>query len=97
MLPLPNHVMLNHLYQRDYDGNDDLKDVMILGTTVRYRDKFVTTVFYRPKPKTRKRGDEGDEEEGGISVGSETPLFSSDGQEKEDILILEDKSEDETK
>lgn len=51
VLPLPNHVMLNHLYSRDYDGNDEMKDVMILGTTARYRDKFITTVFYRPKPK----------------------------------------------
>lgn len=42
-LPEPNHVMLNHLYALS------IKDhVMVLGTTHRYKKKFVTTVLYKP-------------------------------------------------
>eukprot|EP00127_Corallochytrium_limacisporum_P000434 Clim_evm10s12 gene=Clim_evmTU10s12 len=43
LLPVPNHVMLNHLYALSVkDG------VMVLGVTHRYRKKYVTTVFYKP-------------------------------------------------
>lgn len=42
-LPVPNHVMLNHLYALSIrDG------VLVLGATHRYREKYVTTVLFRP-------------------------------------------------
>ncbi|CAF2034405.1 unnamed protein product [Rotaria magnacalcarata] len=43
LLPEPNHVMLKHLYALSIrDG------VMVLSTTARYKQKFVTTCFYKP-------------------------------------------------
>eukprot|EP00048_Salpingoeca_helianthica_P007245 m.108167 g.108167 ORF g.108167 m.108167 type:complete len:211 (+) comp14271_c0_seq2:81-713(+) len=42
-LPLPNHVMLNHLYALAVKDN-----VIVLGATHRYRQKYVTTVLYKP-------------------------------------------------
>ncbi|KAI8329303.1 hypothetical protein BC941DRAFT_518804 [Chlamydoabsidia padenii] len=43
VLPVPNHVTLNHLYACS------IKDhVMALSTTTRYRKKYVTTMYYRP-------------------------------------------------
>ncbi|KAI8061114.1 hypothetical protein BC940DRAFT_137384 [Gongronella butleri] len=43
VLPVPNHVTLNHLYACS------IKDqVMALATTTRYRKKYVTTMYYRP-------------------------------------------------
>jgi len=44
LLPLPHHVMLNHLYsmKRQEDGT------MIIGITQRYHSKFITTVYYKP-------------------------------------------------
>jgi len=66
VLPIPNHVVLNHLYTLSIrDG------VMALGTTSRYRKKYVTTLYYKPiefpwifkankkkkkKKKTKKKG-----------------------------------------
>ncbi len=44
LLPLPHHVMLNHLYinkSREKDG------IYIHGVTCRYRTKYVTTVLYK--------------------------------------------------
>ena len=42
-LPNPNHVTLNHLYAQSVrDG------IMALGITSRYREKFITTIVYRP-------------------------------------------------
>lgn len=49
VLPLPNHVMLNHLYFRKHE-DDHKRDILILGTTQRYKEKFVTTVFYKAAP-----------------------------------------------
>jgi Glycogen recognition site of AMP-activated protein kinase/5'-AMP-activated protein kinase beta subunit, interaction domain len=48
MLPLPHHVMLDHLYlmRRDTIASD--QDMAILGATHRYKAKFVSTVFYKP-------------------------------------------------
>jgi 5'-AMP-activated protein kinase regulatory beta subunit len=43
LLPLPHHVMLNHLYILP-----KAEDITILGVTHRYRTKFVTTVLYKP-------------------------------------------------
>ncbi|KAL6043167.1 galactose metabolism-related protein [Balamuthia mandrillaris] len=58
VLPLPHHVMLNHLYFKEYDSEDeDMDDACVVGTTYRYRQKFVTTVFYRPatlRPRAAK-------------------------------------------
>ncbi|CAG8503371.1 7555_t:CDS:2, partial [Cetraspora pellucida] len=43
VLPVPNHVVLNHLYACSIrDG------VMAVATTARYRKKYVTIVFYKP-------------------------------------------------
>mmetsp|Transcript_1444 Transcript_1444/g.1912 ORF Transcript_1444/g.1912 Transcript_1444/m.1912 type:complete len:288 (-) Transcript_1444:80-943(-) len=44
LLPLPHHVMLNHLYSLPRDQDE----VVILGVTQRYRSKFITTVLYKP-------------------------------------------------
>ena len=43
LLPKPCHTLLNHLYAESIKD-----DVMTLSTTQRYREKYVTTVFYRP-------------------------------------------------
>lgn len=43
LLPEPNHVMLKHLYALSIrDG------VMVLSSTYRFKQKFVTTCFYKP-------------------------------------------------
>lgn len=43
ILQEPTHVTLNHLYTRS------IKDgVLVLGTTHRYRKKYITTLLYRP-------------------------------------------------
>lgn len=43
LLPEPNHVMLKHLYALSIrDG------VMVLSSTFRYKQKFITTCFYKP-------------------------------------------------
>ena len=42
-LPTPQHVALNHLYCTAIKDN-----MMVLGVTGRFRDKFVTTVYYSP-------------------------------------------------
>ena len=43
LLPVPHHVMLNHLYALSIRDR-----VMVLATTSRYQQKYVTTVFYKP-------------------------------------------------
>lgn len=43
ILPIPKSSSLNHLYASSIrDG------VMAVGTTMRYRQKYVTTVYYKP-------------------------------------------------
>ncbi|KAI9203616.1 uncharacterized protein BJ171DRAFT_568742 [Polychytrium aggregatum] len=43
VLPIPNHVSLNHL------GALSIRDgVMALSTTTRYRKKYITTILYKP-------------------------------------------------
>ncbi|KAE9408808.1 hypothetical protein BT96DRAFT_1012985 [Gymnopus androsaceus JB14] len=43
VLPVPSHVVLGHL------GTSAIKDgVLAVGDTVRYRQKFFTTVYYKP-------------------------------------------------
>ncbi|KAJ9072453.1 galactose metabolism- protein [Entomophthora muscae] len=43
LLPVPNHVVLNHLYACSIrDG------VMAVAGTTRYRSKYVTTIYYKP-------------------------------------------------
>jgi len=44
LLPLPHHVMLNHFYSLPRKEDK----MFILGVTQRYKEKFVTTVFYKP-------------------------------------------------
>lgn len=47
LLPVPQHVALNHLYCTA------IKDgMMVLGLTQRYKQKFVTTVYYSLMPGT---------------------------------------------
>jgi len=41
-LPLPHHVMINHVYSRPSSHENTL----IFGLTTRYKTKFVTTVFF---------------------------------------------------
>jgi len=43
-LPLPHHVMLNHVYS--LPRKDD--KMILIGVTQRYKKKFVTTVMYKP-------------------------------------------------
>ncbi|XP_047127344.1 5'-AMP-activated protein kinase subunit beta-2 isoform X1 [Hydra vulgaris] len=43
VLPIPNHVALNHLYALSIKDN-----VMTLSTTHRYKKKYITTVMYKP-------------------------------------------------
>ncbi|KAN0060214.1 galactose metabolism-related protein [Thecaphora frezii] len=43
ILPAPNHVVLNHLTASSIKGG-----VLAVGTTTRYKRKYVTTVYYRP-------------------------------------------------
>ncbi|PWN54431.1 AMPKBI-domain-containing protein [Violaceomyces palustris] len=43
ILPAPNHVVLNHLTASAIKAG-----VLAVGTTTRYKRKYVTTVFYRP-------------------------------------------------
>lgn len=43
VLPVPNHVVLNHLYACSIrDG------VMAVAGTTRYRKKYITTIYYKP-------------------------------------------------
>lgn len=44
-LPRPQHVILNHLYVEKEKTN---RSVLVLGTTNRFRSKYVTTVLYKP-------------------------------------------------
>ncbi|XP_024391599.1 SNF1-related protein kinase regulatory subunit beta-2 [Physcomitrium patens] len=44
-LPRPQHVILNHLYVEKEKTN---RSVIVLGTTNRFRSKYVTTVLYKP-------------------------------------------------
>jgi len=46
LLPLPHHVMLNHLY---INKSREAEGITIHGVTCRYRSKYVTTVLYRVK------------------------------------------------
>jgi 5'-AMP-activated protein kinase regulatory beta subunit len=54
-LPEPNHVMLNHLYALAVKVSTPFMcapyaqdGVVVLGATHRYRQKYVTTVLYKP-------------------------------------------------
>jgi len=50
LLPLPHHVMINHAYY--LTRPEDEKDrVEVIGSTQRYRTKFVTTVIYKQLPQ----------------------------------------------
>lgn len=43
VLPIPHHVMLNHLYALSIRDR-----VMVLATSSRFKQKYVTTVLYKP-------------------------------------------------
>ncbi len=43
ILTEPNHVILNHLYALSIKDN-----VLVLAATHRYKEKFVTTLTYKP-------------------------------------------------
>ncbi|KAJ1932470.1 hypothetical protein EC988_009445, partial [Linderina pennispora] len=43
VLPVPNHVVLNHLYACSIKDN-----VMAVSSTSRYRGKYLTTIYYKP-------------------------------------------------
>lgn len=46
-LPRPQHVILNHMYSQRTTGSG----VMVIGSTTRYKSKYVTTVLYRARSK----------------------------------------------
>lgn len=50
LLPRPQHVVLNHTY---CDGSKAKSGVQVLGTTHRYRSKYITVVFLKATPKQR--------------------------------------------
>mmetsp|Transcript_43713 Transcript_43713/g.52859 ORF Transcript_43713/g.52859 Transcript_43713/m.52859 type:complete len:257 (+) Transcript_43713:223-993(+) len=45
-LPRPQHVILNHMY---YEASRNVWGTRVLGTTHRYRTKYVTVVLYKPE------------------------------------------------
>ncbi|KAL5994108.1 SNF1-related protein kinase regulatory subunit beta-3 [Asimina triloba] len=47
-LPLPQDVVLNHLY---IENREVPRSVVALGITHRFRSKFVTVVLYKPIPR----------------------------------------------
>ncbi|KXZ46979.1 hypothetical protein GPECTOR_39g473 [Gonium pectorale] len=48
-LPRPQHVILNHVYcQRGQNVQ-----ALVIGTTTRYKSKYITTVMYKPKARRR--------------------------------------------
>ena len=47
VLPLPHHVMIDHCYRSRRD-DEELGGVTVLGSTHRFKTKFVTTVYYMP-------------------------------------------------
>lgn len=57
LLPLPHHVMINHAYY--LTRPEDEKDkVEVIGSTQRYRTKFVTTVIYKRLPEGKEEEEE---------------------------------------
>ena len=51
-LPRPGHVVLNHLYSQRTSGNG----VIVIGSTHRYKSKYVTTVLFRARSKEEDGG-----------------------------------------
>ena len=47
-LPLPENVILNHLY---IENREAPRSVVALGYTHRFRSKYVTVVLYKPVPR----------------------------------------------
>ncbi|GAB4850724.1 SNF1- protein kinase regulatory subunit beta-3 [Ancistrocladus abbreviatus] len=47
-LPLPQNVILNHLY---IENREAPRSVVALGFTHRFRSKYVTVVLYKPVPR----------------------------------------------
>ena len=45
VLPRPQHVILNRVYEERAPRN---VEALVLGTTFRYRSKYITTVVYKP-------------------------------------------------
>lgn len=43
ILPLPNHVVLNHL-----TASAIKNDTLAVGTTTRYRRKYISTIYFKP-------------------------------------------------
>lgn len=52
VLPRPQHVVLNHFYMRRIPSSTS---AIVVGTTHRYKNKYVTVVLYRPKVRDIKR------------------------------------------
>jgi 5'-AMP-activated protein kinase regulatory beta subunit len=55
VLPRPDHVAVNHIMiakrvAQDSKPGEDSDEPVVMGLTQRYKNKFVTTVYYRPKP-----------------------------------------------
>ena len=48
VLPRPGHVILNHIY---LDKASSVREVIVLGTTHRYKAKYVTQLHYKPQQR----------------------------------------------
>lgn len=64
-LPRPQHVILNHLYCR---RTSESVNALVVGTTHRYKSKYVTTVMYKPKPR-RGSSNSGGRRADGVATG----------------------------
>jgi 5'-AMP-activated protein kinase regulatory beta subunit len=58
-LPRPQHVILNHMYCQRGSSGGGSASVMVVGSTYRYKSKYVTTVLYRAKRPVEGDGGEG--------------------------------------
>ena len=53
VLPRPQHVILNHVYEEKAPKN---VHALVLGTTFRYKSKYITTCLYKPSPRQDRAG-----------------------------------------
>lgn len=49
LLPVPQHVTVNHLYLSEKNMAELGDEVLVLGVTQRYKTKYITTVLYKPR------------------------------------------------
>lgn len=76
-LPRPQHVILNHIYLQRMTTSTN---AMVLGTTHRYRSKYVTTVMVVPKPRHRQPAQPGSPLGGGTAQPAVSDVSMSQAQ-----------------